>query len=405
MAKITDKTVQHLKYKDKEYNLTVDNGLYLRVRPTKSKKKLNAGGKSWQFKYKHPISNKDMKISMGAYPELTLQEAKAIAAEYRKQLTLGIDPKQDLEEKLIEEQRKYDDSFKSIATEWFERKKKSVSEFHANRVWRTLEKYVLSHLGSRPIAEITRREAITILRPLEKDGKLSTIKRICQTLNQIMEFAVASDIIQANPLTKMIGAFEKHEVTHMPSIRPDMLGELLFKLESNQTIQNKTKLLILWQLHTIARPKEAARTRWTDIDLENRVWTIPAEEMKRRRIHRVPLTQSSIDILLEMKRYSENREFVFPGERNRNNHASVYTANAALKRSLGFKNELVAHGLRSIASTALHENGFDTLLIEACLSHLDQNTTRASYLRTDFLEQRKDIMCWWSEYITKSQGN
>ncbi|MDA0128740.1 tyrosine-type recombinase/integrase [Vibrio sp. MarTm2] len=398
MAKrITDATLKKLDVKDKEYTFTVEEGLQLRIRPKRSEK--GTGTKAWQFKYRHPVTRKITKIPMGTYPSLRLAAAKLEAAKFRKQLAEGIDPKRAKEEKRKEEQRKHSDIFEAITTEWFERKRKTISEFHAERVWRTLEKYILKDLGPYPVGEITRRDAIALLRPLEKDGKLSTIKRICQSLNQIMEFAVASDVLQANPLTKMINAFEKHKVEHMATIRPEMLGKFLSRLEKNEKIQDKTKCLLLWQLHTIARPKEAARTRWKDIDLQNKSWTIPAAEMKRGKEHKVPLTDEAIEILSKMRPQSEGKEFVFPGERNPNSHVSIFTANAALKRSLGFKGELVAHGLRAIASTALHEQGFDTLHIEACLSHADQNETRASYNRSNFFEQRKDIMRWWSEYI------
>ncbi len=402
MAIIRDVHLKNAEIKDKEYTLTVGDGLQLRIRPKRSEK--GKGTKAWQFKYRHPVTKKITKISMGTYPSLRLATAKILVSDFRKQLAEGVDPKQAIKKQLIEERRKQYDTFEAVACEWFERKASSVSEFHADRVWRTLEKYVLKGLGLRPIAEITRREAIELLRPLEKDGKLSTVKRICQSLNQIMEYAVASDFIQANPLTKMIGSFEKHKVENMATIRPEMLGQLLLRLEKNTRLQNKTKLLLLWQLHTIARPKEAARTRWKDIDFEKRCWTVPASEMKRRREHRVPLTDETIKILTQMQIYSSNEEFVFLGERNSNAHISVYTANAALKRSLGFKGKLVAHGLRAIASTALHEQGFDTLQIEACLSHSDQNESRASYNRSDFFEKRKEIMSWWSEFIIKKRS-
>ncbi|HHF3100570.1 tyrosine-type recombinase/integrase [Vibrio sp. YT-17] len=398
MAKrITDTSIKALVIKEKEYTFTVEEGLQLRIRPKRSDKGI--GTKAWQFKYRHPVTRKITKIPMGTYPSLRLAAAKLEAAEYRKQIAEGIDPKRFKEDKRIEELRKHNDSFLEVSTMWFDRKRKSVSSFHAERIWRTLEKYVFDNLGPLPVSDITRRDAIEMLRPLEKDGKLSTIKRICQSLNQIMEFAVASDVLQANPLTKMINAFEKHKVEHMATIRPEMLGKFLSRLEKNEKIQDKTKCLLLWQLHTIARPKEAARTRWKDIELQNKSWTIPAAEMKRGKEHKVPLTDEAIEILSKMRPQSEGKEFVFPGERNPNSHVSIFTANAALKRSLGFKGELVAHGLRAIASTALHEQGFDTLHIEACLSHADQNETRASYNRSNFFEQRKDIMRWWSEYI------
>ncbi|PMO58748.1 integrase [Vibrio breoganii] len=398
MAKrITDTVIRNLKIKDKEYVFTVEEGLQLRVRPKRSENGL--GTKSWQFRYLHLVTRKITKISMGTYPNLGLAAAKLEVAEYRKQLALGIDPKLAKHEKKEQEQLTYENTFGTIAKEWFVRKRKSISNEHGERTWRSLEKYVLDGIGSVPIENIRRKDAIELLRPLEAEGKLSTIKRICQTLNQIMEFAVASDALSANPLTKMVNAFEKHQVKHMATVRPEMLGELLVRLQNNTSMQDKTKCLLLWQLHTMTRPREAARTRWEDIDLKTRSWTIPAQEMKRRKVHRVPLTPESIAILDQMRPLSEGNEFVFPSERNENTHVSVFTANAALKRSLGFKNQLVAHGLRSIASTALHEKGFPSLQVEACLAHSDRNETRASYNRTDYFEQRIAIMTWWSAYI------
>jgi integrase len=403
MAVIRDVHIKNAEIKDKEYTLTIGDGLQLRIRPSRSES--GPGTKAWQFKYRHPVTKKITKIPMGTYPALTLASARQMATEYRRQIAEGIDPKRTKAEQQKDNERKHSDTFEAIAQEWFERKRKGVSERHSERIWRTLEKYVLNSLGPYPIGEITRRDAIHVLRPLEKAGKLSTIKRICQSLNQIMEFAVASDMLRANPLTKMINAFEKHEVEHMATIRPELLGEFLSRLQRNKNLQDKTKYLLLWQLHTITRPKEAARTRWKDIDLDKMTWTIPASEMKRKREHRVPLTEEAIEILMKIRPQSIGKEFVFPGERDQDSHASVFTANAALKRSLGFKGELVAHGLRAIASTALHEKGFDTLLIEACLSHTDQNETRASYNRSDFFKQRKEIMRWWSEYIIESSSN
>lgn len=392
--RLSDKEIKNAEVRGKEYILADGNGLNIRIRPN--------GTKSWQFRYSDPVTKKVKKLSLGSYPTLKLTDARKIAQEHRNQVANGVDPKQHIEKLKLEAIRQEANTFIAVAEQWFQRKLKTISPAHADRVWRTLEKYIFPQLGNVPIDTITRRNAIEILRPLEKDQKLSTIKRICQSLNQVMEYGVDSGIINANPLTRMINAFEKHEVAHMATIRPEMLGKLLSRLKSNNRIQDKTKYLLLWQLHTIARPIEAVRTRWKDIDLENKCWTIPAEEMKRRREHRVPLTEQAVQILKQMYPHSSHKEFVFPSERNPNSHMSVFTVNAALKRSLEFKGELVAHGLRSIASTALHEQGFDTLHIEACLSHSDQNETRASYNRSDFFEQRKEIMSWWSGYITKA---
>lgn len=393
-SRLTDREIKNTPIREKEYILADGNGLNIRIRPN--------GTKSWQFRYSDPVTKKIKKISLGSYPKLGLADARKFAQEHRNSVSNGIDPKEILKENKLEAIRKESNSLHQVAEQWFSRKKKGISTAHADRIWRSLEKYVFPKLGSVAIENVTRKEAIQTLRPLETAQKLSTIKRICQSLNQIMEYGVDTDALSANPLTKMLNAFEAHQTEHMPTISPDMIGDFLKELHSNNTIQNKTRYLILWQLHTITRPKEAARTRWCDIDFSNMCWTIPASEMKRRRKHRVPLTNESLKILELMRPYSEGKEYVFPSQQSNSPHVSVFTANAALKRSLGYKNKLVAHGLRAIASTALHEHGFNTLYIEACLSHVDQNETRASYNRSDFFEQRKEIMRWWSEYIEKA---
>lgn len=396
VVRLTDKKVATTKPKEKEFTLSDGEGLQLRVRPN--------GTKSWQFKYYHPVTKKITKITLGAYPEITLSMARKVVIQYREQVANGEDPKARLQQEQQKARNKHLTNFYTVAQMWHERKQNSVTEAHSERIWRALEMYVFPEWKNLPIDSITRSNAIALLRPLEKDGKLSTVKRICQSLNQIMEYAVDCDLLTANPLTRMINAFEQHKVTHMATIPPDMLCIFLNRLNSCTTIQNKTKFLLLWQLHTMTRPKEAARTRWKDINWKTKSWLIPASEMKRNRDHKIPLSPQAIDILKQMKSLSSNHEYVFPSERRTGDHISVFTANAALKRSLNFKNQLVAHGLRSIASTTLHEQGFDSLLIETCLSHLDHNETRASYLRSDFFEQRKEIMNWWSDHINKVTG-
>ena len=344
--RLTDRKIKSIVATGKEQSFSDGNCLVLRVRAN--------GTKSWRFKY--TVNKKVTKLSLGAYPAVTLAEARSVAVNYMQ---------------LLE--------------------------------WRTLEMYIFPKLKDTPLESITAIDTIEILRPLETDGKHSTIKRICQSLNQIMDYSVNHGFINANPLAKIIKVFTKNTVEHMATIRPEELPDFLTALNGSQTIQNKTKLLILWQLHTMTRSKEAAGTKWADINIEEGVWVIPAEEMKRRRAHRVPLTPATLAILEQMKPLSGHHEYVFPSERNEKSHASTYTVNAAIKRSLGFKGKLVAHGLRSVASTALHEKGYDSLLVEACLAHADENETRAAYNRSDYLEQRRPIMTWWSELI--EQGN
>lgn len=164
--RITDTTIKNLDIKDKEYTFTVEVSLQLRIRPKRSTKGL--GTKAWQFKYRHPVTKKITKIQMGTYPDLRLAAAKLEAAEYRRLLAEGTDPKRAKEIRLKEEQRQHTNTFEVIASEWFSKKRKKVSAFHAERVWRTLNKYIFPHLNQQPINSITRRDAIELLRPLEK---------------------------------------------------------------------------------------------------------------------------------------------------------------------------------------------------------------------------------------------
>ena len=397
IIRLTDRQIKTTKPTGKEFTLSDGNGLQLRIRPN--------GTKSWQFKYKNPITRKISKLTLGVYPDLSLANARTKMLEYRSLIAQEIDPKQFELDKAIEEKRRQTNTLLAVANLWFERKKETVTEEHSSREWRTLEKYVFPALANTPIDKISAISTIEVLRPLENDGKYSTVKRICQSLNQIMDYGTNHGFIYANPLSKIIKVFSKHTVKHMPTIRPEELPTFMQTLASSPNVQSKTKLLILWQLHTMTRPKEAARTRWKDINIDDRVWIIPASEMKQRKEHRVALTEQSIKILEKMRPLSGHLEFVFPGEKNRNSHISLFTANAAIKRSLGYEGKLVAHGLRAIASTALHEQSYDSLLIEACLAHADENETRASYNRSDYLEQRRPLMSWWSDFIDEASKN
>ncbi|WP_299085399.1 tyrosine-type recombinase/integrase [uncultured Paraglaciecola sp.] len=390
--RLTDRKIKSIVATGKEQTFSDGNCLVLRVRAN--------GTKSWRFKY--TVNKKVTKLSLGAYPAVALAEARSVAVNYLQLLAKGIDPKEYESTKKLEANRKLANTFLAAAELWFERKQPTVTAHHAAREWRTLEMYIFPKMKDIPLESITAIDTIEILRPLETDGKHSTIKRICQSLNQIMDYSVNHGFINANPLAKIIKVFTKNTVEHMATIRPEELPDFLTALNNSRTIQDKTKLLILWQLHTMTRSKEAAGTKWADINIEDAVWVIPAEEMKRRRSHRVPLTPATLAILNQMKPLSGHHEYVFPSERNEKSHASTYTVNAAIKRSLGYKGKLVAHGLRSVASTALHEKGYDSLLVEACLAHADENETRAAYNRSDYLEQRRPIMGWWSEFVEQA---
>ncbi|MGL5268048.1 MAG: phage integrase central domain-containing protein, partial [Plesiomonas shigelloides] len=295
-------------------------------------------------------------------------------------------------------------TFEFMASKWLELKRHSVTEDYANDSWRSLEMYILPFIGTTPISEIRAPDVIELLRPLEADGKLETIRRLCQRVNEVLDYSVNHGLLTANPCSAIRKVFKQPSKKNMPTLKPDELPLLMADIARGR-IDATTRCQIEWSLHTLVRPGESAGTRWDEIDFENRVWNIPAERMKMDRPHRVPLTEQAIALLERMRQISGHRPFVFPGYRNPLGHIHDQSANAALKR-LGYGGRLVAHGLRALGSTILNEHGFNPDAIEAALSHTDENEIRRAYNRSDYFEQRVIMMTWWSNHIEQaSQGN
>ena len=241
---------------------------------------------------------------------------------------------------------------------------------------------------------------VEALEPIKARGALETVRRLVQRINEIMIYAVNTGLIDANPASGIGMAFEKPKKQNMPTLRPEELPKLMRSLiMSNLSVP--TRCLIEWQLLTLVRPSEASGARWAEIDLDAKLWTIPAERMKAKREHIIPLSIAALDILDVMRPISAHREHIFPSRNDPKMSMNSQTANAALKR-IGYGGKLVAHGLRSIASTALNEHGFNADVIEAALAHCDKNEVRRAYNRSTYLSQRKDLMDWWATYVKKN---
>ncbi|EGK8717464.1 tyrosine-type recombinase/integrase [Escherichia coli] len=401
MAKdmLSDARIKAAKPAEKEYTLSDGEGLQLRVTPKDSK--------LWVFKYYRPHDKKRTNLGFGTYPEVSLAAARQLKKEARALLAQGIDPKLHKEEKLAKAKAETEaalHTFEFMASKWLELKRHSVTEDYANDSWRSLEMYILPFIGTTPISEIRAPDVIELLRPLEADGKLETIRRLCQRVNEVLDYSVNHGLLTANPCSAIRKVFKQPSKKNMPTLKPDELPLLMADIARGR-IDATTRCQIEWSLHTLVRPGESAGTRWDEIDFENRVWNIPAERMKMDRPHRVPLTEQAIALLERMRQISGNRPFVFPGYRNPLGHIHDQSANAALKR-LGYGGRLVAHGLRALGSTILNEHGFNPDAIEAALSHTDENEIRRAYNRSDYFEQRVIMMTWWSNHIEQaSQGN
>jgi len=386
---LTNNEILKAKPREKDFTLHDGYGLFLLVK--------TSGKKLWRFRYQRPNSVNRTNLSLGAYPALTLAAARQIRDQHLSLLAQGIDPQQQQE--MVSEQRQIevDSVFSVVASNWFQLKSKSVTPDYAKDIWRSLDKDVFPAIGEIPVQEIKARTIIEALKPIKARGALETVRRLVQRINEIMIYAVNTGLLDANPASGVGMAFERPKKQNMPTLRPEELPKLMRSLVmSNLSVP--TRCLIEWQLLTLVRPSEASGTRWAEIDLETKLWTIPAERMKAKREHIIPLSPQALEILEVMKPISAHRDYVFPSRNNPRQQMNSQTANAALKR-IGYGGKLVAHGLRSIASTAMNEVGFNADVIEAALAHSDKNEVRRAYNRSTYLNKRIELMIWWGEFV------
>lgn len=389
---LTNTEVLRAKALEKNLTLHDGDGLFLIVK--------TSGKKLWRFRYQRPATKQRTMMGLGTFPALSLADARGLRADYLALLANGIDPQIQAEVAEEQQQIALDSIFSTVAANWFQLKSKNVTPDYAKDIWRSLEKDVFPAIGEIPVQQIKARTLVEALEPIKARGALETVRRLVQRINEIMIYAVNTGLIDANPASGIGMAFEKPKKQNMPTLRPEELPKLMRSLiMSNLSVT--TRCLIEWQLLTLVRPSEASGARWAEIDFDAKLWMIPAERMKAKREHIVPLSPQALDILEVMNPISIHREHVFPSRNDPKQAMNSQAANAALKR-IGFGGKLVAHGLRSIASTAMNEEGFSPDIIEAALAHSDKNEVRRAYNRSTYLEQRKDLMSWWGLFVNKT---
>lgn len=382
---LTNNEILKAKPREKDFTLHDGDGLFLLVK--------TSGKKLWRFRYQRPASNSRTNLSLGSYPALTLAAARQIRDLHLSLLAQNVDPQHHQEQESEQRKIELDSIFSTVAANWFQIKRKSVTEDYAKDIWRSLDKDVFPAIGAIPVQDIKARTIVEALEPIKARGALETVRRLVQRINEIMIYAVNTGLIDANPASGVGMAFEKPKKQNMPTLRPEELPKLMRSLVmSNLSVS--TRCLIEWQLLTLVRPSEASGARWAELDLDAKLWIIPAERMKAKREHIVPLSPQALEILEVMKPISAHREYLFPSRNAPKKPMNSQTANAALKR-IGYAGKLVAHGLRSIASTAMNEAQFNADVIEAALAHSDKNEVRKAYNRSTYLMQRIDLMNWW----------
>ena len=389
---LTNTEIKNAKPASKEFNLFDGGGLALRVKPN--------GTKFWVFNYIKPYIKKRTNLSFGKYPDVSLADARVRKSDAKSLLAKNIDPKDHKNQSEREAKQNLESTFGVVTVKWYELKAQRVKPESLKKIWLSFQKHVLPELKDIPVTDLKPKMALNVLEPVINAGKNETAKRLARTINEIMIVALAMGLIEANYLSDLTKLIPSPKYKSMPTIRPEELPELM-KAVFTANISKPTRCLIEWQLHTMTRPTEAVTARWEEIDFENKLWVLPASKMKMNREHQIPLSSYVLKLLEVIQGFSAKREYLFPGYHSPRSHMNSSTANMALKR-MGYKGKLVAHGLRALASTTLNENNFDPDVIEAALAHQDSNSIRKAYNRAIYLEQRREMMEWWSNFILEA---
>jgi integrase len=386
IPELRDTQIRNAKPKQRAYKLYDSQGLHLLVRPT--------GTKVWQLPYR--LYGKYNVYTFGKYPDLSAVEARKQRDDIKKQLKAGEDPNR-LKKTLKAQAGRIETTFEFIGREWHSKQKWDAK--HAQNILRTLEADVFPKVGHKQINKVTGPDVVDVLNDIEARGALDVAHRVGQRCVAIFDYAIAKHLCEFNPAMGRTRMLKKLETKHRPGLKVDQLPEYLKKLDNysgGKKVQLAMKLLLL----TFVRPGELRGGRWTEIDVEKAEWKIPAERMKMKRPHVVPLSRQALAIIKELRAITGNRELMFPGERNPKQEISDVTLLKALQ-IMGYVGErkIVPHGMRHTASTILHENKFKTEVVETQMAHVDKNKVRAAYNHAEYLEERKQMMQWWGDFL------
>lgn len=392
---LTDTAIRKIKAPTKTTKLFDGAGLYLELTP--------AGGKWWRLKYRH--EGKEKRLSLGVYPEVGLKLARERCHDARKQLSAGVDP--GMARKAEKMSIAGSESFEAVAREWHAKFAPTWSEGHGERILRRLEVDIFPWLGKRPIAEIKAPELLAVLRRIEGRGALETTHRAMANCGQVFRYGVATGRVERDPTGDLRGALPVPKEKHHASITdPKRIGELLRAIDAYEgTLVTKSALRLAPLVFVC--PGELRMAQWSEIDLEKAEWRIPAERMKMREQHIVPLSHQAVEILRELEPLTNRPllakpnapRYVFPGSQSRERPMSNNAILAALRRMGYAKEEMTGHGFRSMASTCLHEQGWNHQAIERQLAHAERNAVSAAYNYAEHLPERRKMMQAWADYL------
>ena len=390
---LTDTEIKKTKAKEKAYSLNENGGLYLWITPV--------GGKLWRWAYR--FDRKEKLMSFGKYPDVPLALARERHSEARKLLATGVDPMAQRKAEKTAERIAIENSFQSITTQWLEHWQEGKSPRHVDTVRRRMTADILPCLGARPIAEIEAPELVAMANAIQDRGARDIAKRALETVGQVFRFGIAHGYAKRNPATEIRPSdiLKSSPKTNYARVDGRELPTLLRRIEVYQGKQ-VTRLAMKLMSMTFVRTTELIEAKWGELDLENARWDIPAERMKMRTPHIVPLARQALEVLEMLRDFTGSNEWLFPGDLNASQPMSNNTILAALKR-MGYKGRMTGHGFRGLASTILHEQGYAHDHIELQLAHAPRNAVSAAYNHALYLEPRAKMMQDWADFLERTQ--
>ncbi|HDP7131378.1 TPA: tyrosine-type recombinase/integrase [Escherichia coli] len=385
--KLNARQVDAAKPREKAYKLADGAGLYLEVVPS--------GSRYWRMKYR--FNGKEKRMAFGVYPAVSLAQARALRDEAKKKLAEGIDPSfAKKEEKLVRDVQ-LNNTFQAVALEWHGTKVSRWSEGYASDIIEAFNKDIFPYIGQLPVNDIKPLVLLNVLRRMESRGATEKAKKVRQRCSEVFRYAIVTGRAEYNPAADLTSAMSGHESKHYPFLTVEELPDF-FKALAGYTgsplVVLAARLLIL----TGVRTGELRGAFWSEFDLEKAVWEIPAERIKMKRPHLVPLSTQALEIVQQLKVISGQYPLVFPGRNDPRKTMSEASMNQVFKR-IGYTGKVTGHGFRHTMSTILHEEGFNTAWIETQLAHVDKNAIRGTYNHALYLEGRREMMQWYADCI------
>lgn len=371
-------------------------GLYLQAMPS--------GARYWRFRYR--FAGKEKVLALGVYPEVSLKEARDKRDAARRLLADNQDPSRVKKEKRLQAFSESENTFEKLAREWFEQQRAILTPKHADALVARFERDVFPYIGSLPVRDIKPAYVLEVCRKVEARKAYDVARRIKQTCGQIFRYGVANGRAEIDPTVHIKDALRPYRPEHYATLEIKEVPEFLQVLEKNEArLYSDTRLAMKLLMLTFVRTSELINARWSEIDLEEATWIIPAARMKMRRDHIVPLSRQSLAILQELKKNNGHREWVFPNQVRPRKPMSNATITRAIMR-MGYKDRMTGHGFRALAMTTIKEKlGYRHEVIDRQLAHAHKSKIIAAYDRAQFLDDRRVMMQQWADYIDKITAN